>query len=83
MTKNEKIEILKHCFDDVIWMAIRYAHGRATYAPSMVRGAVNNFKKVFPDWELKYDHTIQPPDGVEHSLRSDYLDDLFKKEVLK
>ena len=80
MTDKQKIEILKSCFDDTIWMAIRYAHGRHTYAPSMIRDAVNNFKKVFPDWELKEDRVIKSPDeGTINgfSLRSDYLDDLF------
>jgi hypothetical protein len=80
MTDKQKIELLKSCFDDTIWMAIRYAHGRHTYAPSMVRDAVNNFKKVFPDWELKEDRVIESPDeGTINgfSLRSDYLDDLF------
>ena len=80
MTDKQKIETLKRCFDDTIWMAIRYAHGRHTYAPSMVRDAVNNFKKVFPDWKLKEDKVIESPDkGTINgfSLRSDYLDDLF------
>ena len=50
--------IIKKAFDDVVWMAIRYANGRHTYAPSMVREAVNAFKEVFPDWQLKADKTI-------------------------
>ena len=79
MTDKEKIRILKMSFEDVIWMAIRYAHGRHTYAPGLVREAINKFKFVFPEWEIKRDNTIIPPDeeisGV--ALRSDYLDDLF------
>ncbi|MFW6130537.1 MAG: hypothetical protein ACOC56_05070 [Atribacterota bacterium] len=83
MTDKEKIKILENCFNDTIWMAIRYAHGRQTYAPSMVRDAVNNFKKVFPDWKLKKDDTIKPPTKedtlpIGFSLKGDYLDDLFK-----
>jgi len=27
MTDKEKVKILSHCFDEVIWMAIRYADG--------------------------------------------------------
>jgi hypothetical protein len=80
MTDQEKIQKLKHAFEETIWMAIRYAHGRHTYAPSIVRDAVNNFKKVFPDWELKEDRVIELPDESTingFSLRSDYLDDLF------
>ena len=86
MTDKQKIELLKSCFDDTIWMAIRYAHGRHTYAPSMIRDAVNNFKKVFPDWQLKEDRVIESPDeGTINgfSLRSDYLDDLFSNYILK
>lgn len=45
MTKDKKIETLKHCFEEVIWMAIRYAHGRHTYAPGMVRDAVKNINR--------------------------------------
>ena len=80
MTYKEKIEILKKCYAETIWMAIRYAHGRHTYAPSMVRDSINDFKKVFPDWKLEEDKVVKPPsvneiDGV--SFRDDYLDDLF------
>ena len=76
---NDK-EKLKQCFEDVIWMAIRYAHGRNTYAPDMVRRAIRDFKEVFPEWEIRQDKTVQPPEksrihGLE--LRGDYLDDLF------
>ena len=84
MTDKQKIEILKNCFDDTIWMAIRYAHGRHTYAPSMIRNAVSNFKKVFPDWKLKEDRTIKSPNERSingFSFRTDYLDDLFSKDV--
>ena len=80
MTKDKKIEVLKHCFEEVIWMAIRYAHGRHTYAPSMVRDAVIKYKQIFPDFVLKEDIVIKPPDESElgsYKLRSDYLDDLF------
>lgn len=83
MKDKDKIEILKNCFQDVIWMAIRYAHGRHTYAPSMVRDAIKDFKKVFPEYELKHDTTIEAPDpewlkGMV--FESDYLHDLFKKD---
>ena len=78
MTETKKIEILKRCFEEVVWMAVRYAHGRRTYAPHMVRDAVKEFKKVFPDWEMKEDKTIKPPDEMmDIQIRSDFLDDLF------
>ena len=82
MTDKEKIQTLKTCFTETIWMAIRYAHGRRTYAPSMVRRAVNDFKQVFPDWEPKSDIVIKPPEdeawgGIK--MREAWLDDLFSK----
>lgn len=80
MTKDKKIEVLKNCFEEVIWMAIRYAHGRHTYAPSMVRDAVTKYKQIFPGFVLKEDITIKSPDEAELNAfkqRSDYLDDLF------
>ena len=82
MKDKEKIALLKKCFDDTIWMTIRYAHGRSTYAPDMVRDAVDDFKKVFPDWEPKEDKVIEPPKDEDIkgiASRGDYLDDLFKK----
>ena len=81
MTKNETA-IVRKAYEDTIWMAIRYAHGRHTYAPYMVRDAVKNFKEVFPDFELKEDKTIAIPKYEEFgiaNLESDYLHDLFKK----
>lgn len=81
MTRKQNEEILKKCFEDVIWMAIRYAHGRHTYAPSMVRDAVNAYKEMYPDFELKEDQTIQPPNPDDlggFSFQSDYLNDLFE-----
>jgi len=83
MTDKQKIETLRRCFEETIWMAIRYAHGRYTYAPSMVRDAVNAFKTVFPDWKLREDKVIKSPTGeaiIGVGKRSDYLDDLFSKE---
>ena len=81
MTKK-KVEILRKCFEDTIWMAIRYAHGRHTYAPGMVRDAVIKYRELFPDFVLKDDIVIKPPEESElggFKFRSDYLDDLFIK----
>jgi len=46
MTDKQKIEKLKNVFEETIWMAIRYADGRHTYAPSKVRDAVKQFQMV-------------------------------------
>ena len=80
MTDKEKIKVLKKCFEDTIWMAIRYAHGRNTYAPSMIREAVKSFQFIFPEWKPKHDVAIESPDPKDikgMNFRSDYLDDLL------
>lgn len=81
MTDKEKIEILKQCFEEIIWMAIRYAHGRRTYSAEIVRDVVRNFQEVFPDWKPKQDITINSPteeDLVGMGFEQDYLNDLFE-----
>lgn len=83
MTKDQKIDVLKKAFEDVVWMAIRYADGRHTYAPSMVRDAIDSFQGVFPDWSPSDDITISEPDEQELggvSFRGDYLYDILNKE---
>ena len=40
MSDKKKLELMREAFEDVIWMAIRYAHGRHTYAPDMIREAI-------------------------------------------
>ena len=80
MKDKEKIQILSNCFNEVIWMAIRYADGRHTYAPSTVRDAIKDYQKVFPEWKPKFDHTVEKPtsDMISGtSFQSDYLYDLF------
>jgi len=82
MTDKEKIQALKSYFDDTIWMAIRYAHGRHSYAPGMVRDAITKFKEIFPDWEPKEDKTLEKPDESKFGgviSKSDYLNDLTEK----
>ena len=78
MTNEQK---LKEAFEDTIWMAIRYADGRHTHAPSMVRNAVKKFQTVFPDWKPKEDSTIKPPEEEDLggiSFRGDYLHDILQ-----
>jgi hypothetical protein len=80
MTDKQKIETLKHSFEEVIWMAIRYADGRSTYAPTMVRDAIRDFQKVFPDWKPTKDDVIRKPNKDEIggiAFKSDYLWDLL------
>jgi hypothetical protein len=84
MTKDKQIEMLSNCFNEVIWMAIRYADGRHTFAPSTVRDVIRDFKKVHPEWKPKHDITIKKPTedmigGI--SFESDYLWDLFEDNL--
>jgi hypothetical protein len=67
---------LLRAFDDTIWMAIRYAHGRHTYAPSMVRDAIKAVQEVYPDWKPRPDATLEQDKSRMGGLESDYLDDL-------
>ena len=81
MTDKEKIEKLKEAYNDIVWMAIRYADGRHTFAPSTVRRSLNEFKQVFPGWEIKKDGTIKQPTKEElkrEYLKEDFLYDLFE-----
>lgn len=71
---------LQSAIEDILWMAARYAHGRHTYAPSMVRDSVNVFRDVFPDFKIKQDHVIERPLDEDIGgliFRDDYLDDIF------
>jgi len=80
MTKDEKIEELRLALEETIYMAIRYADGRSTYAPSMVRSAVKRIKSVFPKWLPRKDDVIKEPKAEDLkgiSFKEDYLYDLF------
>lgn len=70
-------ETLRRIIKETFWMARRYAHGRCTYAPSMVRECYVLLKTKFPDLLPKKDTTILPTDYEQDpfSLKSDYLDD--------
>ena len=73
------LEKLKKAFEDVIWMSARYANGRSTYAPQMVRDAVNAVKEVYPDWKMRPDQTIKNTTflGERFQLESDCLLDIY------
>lgn len=77
---NHKENTLRRCFEDTIWMAIRYAHGRHTYAPGMVRDAVESYREIYPDWKPREDITLSDAYyDSEMSLPTDYLFDLFEE----
>lgn len=79
MTKKEmqdRIDKLEKIIVDTFWMSRRYAHGRRTYAPAMVRWSYKMLKLM--DIEIKHDEEIKPPDDSEIGgmrFRTDYLDD--------
>jgi hypothetical protein len=81
---SKDLDILKEAYTDIIWMAIRYAHGRQTFAPSTVRSSIENFQKVFPDWKPRYDKTLKDDRELRESmgdflsLDGDWLDDLVE-----
>jgi hypothetical protein len=80
---KETITTLTRCFESVIWMAIRYANGRHTYAPDEVRNAIKMFQKVHPSWKPQADITIKKPnlsDLPEFFNEKDYLWDLVNNE---
>ena len=70
-------KILEKVILDTFWMARRYAHGRHTYAPDMVRDAYKALKQL--GIKIEHDVTIQPPDEKDihgFTFRSDFLDDI-------
>ena len=79
---ENKEEELKQIIQDIFWMAVRYAHGRHTFAPHTIRENIKNMQKLYPDWKPKKDHTIQPPekDETDYVFRDDYLDDIFNPQ---
>ena len=70
---------LQTAIEDILWMAARYAHGRHTYAPSMVRHSVKVFKDVFPEFKIKQDYVIEPSEDMY--FKNDYLNDIFNNET--
>jgi hypothetical protein len=83
MKKSEEKK-LQSAIENILWMAARYAHGRHTYAPSMVRESVEIFTSVFPEFKIKQDHVIESPTDDDLggcSFRSDYLDDIFNHKI--
>ena len=73
---EEENKLLRAAFQNLFWMARRYAHGRHTYAPGMVREAYQWAKEL--GIAIQHDHVIKPPEPSEYrgtSFRSDWLDD--------
>jgi hypothetical protein len=78
LSQDER-DILRDVLEDITWMAVRYAHGRHTVAPSAVRSAVRKIKEVYPDFKLESDRTLHIPKESEltgMNFKEDYLNDL-------
>ena len=81
--RDQRETVFIKIINDLMWMAARYSHGRQTYAPGMVREAVDWMRKMVPGWEPKKDETIKPPEPDElggMALKGDYLHDIFNPE---
>lgn len=72
LTKENKN--LKYIIQEIFWMARRYAHGRHTYAPSIVRECYKTIKEKYPDIKIKKDDTLHLKNRP-YSLEQDYLND--------
>jgi len=82
LTDKEKLDIVSNAFQDVVWMAIRYANGRLSYAPVTVRDAVKAYQSVYPDWKPNYDSTITDDfaKGYSGSPDGDCLADILGED---
>ena len=70
-------EELENVIRQIFWMARRYAHGRHTYAPQVVRDAFYVLKAN--GINIEKDNTIKPPIAEKikgMTFRKDYLDDI-------
>lgn len=79
MKKSIREQNLEKVIIDTFWMARRYAHGRHTYAPSMIRNAYEIIKAS--GIKIRKDDMIKPPGKIKGmvggmAFRSDYLDDI-------
>lgn len=78
--KTENERHLLRIISNIIWMAARYAHGRHTYAPGIIRETVKELKTMYKDFEVDQDKIIEKPkkeDIKGMTFRNDYLDDIF------
>lgn len=79
MTKKElerENEDMRQIIKDIFWMARRYAHGRHTYAPGIIRDAYKYI--TLKGIKIDHDTTLKSPEPGEiggMSFRGDYLDD--------
>ena len=79
ITLKQKVACLEQIVKDTFWMARRYAHGRHTYAPCMVRDSYYLLKKYFPELVPDFDVTLDDLFYTEEEYsgrQEDYLNDI-------
>ena len=69
---------LENIVAELFFWARRYAHGRHTYLPDVIRRIYKTITEKYPSIYIPRDETIKPPKentGGMH-FRNDYLDDV-------
>ena len=81
---QQRVLSLREAISGLLPFAVRYANGRHTYAPSIIRDVVEQLVGLYPKFRLHPDITIKPPTKEELEMpavfKSDYLYDLFEEE---
>lgn len=83
VSKKEQDEVLRNAeleniVAELFFWARRYAHGRHTYLPDVIRRIYKTLTEKYPSIYIPRDETIEPPKentGGMH-FRDDYLDDI-------
>ena len=87
MEYKSKTRQLKEIIIKLLPFALRYANGRHTYTPGIIRDTVRDMKKLYSNFELNSDKTIEPPSKKELEMPAtfggDYLYDLLPFEVVR
>lgn len=81
-SKKEQDKVLRNAeleniVAELFTWARRYAHGRHTYVPGVIRRIYHTIKEKYPSIYIPRDVTIKPPTEKTGgmSFRDDYLDD--------
>lgn len=81
-SKKEQDKVLRNAeleniVAELFTWARRYAHGRHTYTPGIIRRIYHTLKEKYPSIYIPRDETIRPPTEKTGgmSFRDDYLDD--------
>lgn len=68
---------LENIVAELFFWARRYAHGRHTYLPDVIRRIYKTITEKYPSIYIRRDETIKPPTENTSGMffRDDYLDD--------